>query len=84
MSKQLKIIDQKINEIQPTVSIPGFRKGKAPISIVRKKYEDNVISEAIERLVQDKTKNLLDEKNLKLAPKAPPVATQKILIKMID
>ena len=59
------IIDQKINEIQPTVSIPGFRKGKAPISIVRKKYEDNIISEAIERLVQDKTKNLLDEKNLK-------------------
>jgi len=59
------IIDKKINEIQPTVSIPGFRKGKAPISIVRKKYEDNIISEAIERLVQDKTKNLLDEKNLK-------------------
>ena len=59
------IIDQKINEIQPTVSIPGFRKGKAPISIVRKKYEDNIIPEAIERLVQDKTKNLLDEKNLK-------------------
>ena len=59
------LIDEKINEIQPTVSIPGFRKGKAPISIVRKKYEDNIISEAIERLVQDKTKNLLDEKNLK-------------------
>lgn len=59
------IIDEKINELQPTVSIPGFRKGKAPISIVRKKYEDNIISEAIERLVQDKTKNLLDEKNLK-------------------
>ena len=59
------IIDEKISEIQPTVSIPGFRKGKAPISIVRKKYEDNIISEAIERLVQDKTKNLLDEKNLK-------------------
>jgi len=59
------IIDQKINEIQPTVTIQGFRKGKAPISIVRKKYEDNIISEAIERLVQDKTKNLIDEKNLK-------------------
>ena len=40
-------------------------KEKPPISIVRKKYEDNIISEAIERLVQDKTKNLLDEKNLK-------------------
>ena len=65
ISDQLPFTDEKINEIQPTVSIPGFRKGKAPISIVRKKYEDNIISEAIERLVQDKTKNLLDEKNLK-------------------
>ena len=59
------IIDEKINEILPTVSIPGFRKGKAPTSIVKKKYEDNIISEAIEKLVQDKTKNLLDTKNLK-------------------
>ncbi len=59
------IIDEKIKEILPTVSLPGFRKGKAPISIVRKKYEDNITSEAIEKLVQDKTKNLLDTKNLK-------------------
>ena len=29
-----KIIDSKINELLPTVSIPGFRKGKAPINIV--------------------------------------------------
>ena len=59
------IIDSKIKEILPTVSLPGFRKGKAPINIVRKKYENNIVSEAIEKLVQDKTKNLLDEKNLK-------------------
>jgi trigger factor len=30
-------IESKINEILPTVSIPGFRKGKAPTNIVRKK-----------------------------------------------
>ena len=59
------IIDTKIKEILPTVSIPGFRKGKAPINIVRKKYEDNILSEAIEKLVQNKTKDLLDTKNLK-------------------
>ena len=60
-----KVIDSKIIEILPTVSLPGFRKGKAPISIVRKKYEDNILSEAIEKLVQDKIKDLLDAKNLK-------------------
>ncbi len=59
------IIDSKIKEILPTVSLPGFRKGKAPINIVRKKYEDNILSEAIEKLVQDKTKDLLDTNNLK-------------------
>ena len=60
-----KIIDSKINEILPTVSLPGFRKGKAPINIVRKKYENNVLSEALESLVQTKTKVLLEEKKLK-------------------
>ena len=59
------IIDTKIKEILPTVSLPGFRKGKAPINIVRKKYEANIVSEAIEKLVQDKTRDLLDTKKLK-------------------
>ena len=60
-----KIIESKINEILPTVVLPGFRKGKAPASIVRKKYENNVLSEAVENLVQSKTKDLLEKKNLK-------------------
>jgi len=60
-----KIIDSKINELLPTVSLPGFRKGKAPISIVRKKYENNVLSESLDKLVQTKMKELLDEKKLK-------------------
>ena len=57
-----KIIDSKINELLPTVSLPGFRKGKAPINIVRKKYENNVLSESLDKLVQDKTNDLLNEK----------------------
>ncbi|MDC0193094.1 trigger factor [Pelagibacteraceae bacterium] len=60
-----KIIDSKINELLPTVSLPGFRKGKAPINIVRKKYEKNVLSESLDKLVKDKMKSLLDEKKLK-------------------
>ena len=29
-------VDNKINQILPTVNIPGFRKGKAPLNIVKK------------------------------------------------
>ena len=60
-----KVIDSKINELLPTVSLPGFRKGKAPLNIVRKKYENNVLSESLDKLVQNKMKLLLDEKKLK-------------------
>ena len=60
-----QIIDSKIKEIMPTVALPGFRKGKAPANIVRKKYENNVLSEALEKLLQAKTKDLLEQKKLK-------------------
>ena len=30
-------INVKINEIIPTISLPGFRKGKAPLNVVKKK-----------------------------------------------
>ena len=60
-----EIIDSKIKELIPTVSLPGFRKGKAPVNIVRKKYENNILSESLEKLVQSKTKDLIDKKKLK-------------------
>ena len=50
------MINNKIAEIIPTVSLPGFRKGKAPINIVKKKYENNFLSEVIEKIVKEKTK----------------------------
>ena len=58
-------VNTKINEIIPTVSIAGFRKGKAPFNIVKKKYENNVLSEVIEKIVEQNTKKLIDEKKLK-------------------
>ena len=31
------LINNKINEILPTVTLPGFRKGKVPVNLVKKK-----------------------------------------------
>tara|TARA_B100000029_G_scaffold137935_1_gene132843 strand:- start:3094 stop:4524 length:1431 start_codon:yes stop_codon:yes gene_type:complete len=70
------LINIKINEIMPTVSLPGFRKGKAPINIVRKKYENNFLNEVIQQISQDKIKNLLDEKKIK-AFRSPKVELKK-------
>ncbi len=72
------LIDNKINELLPTVALPGFRKGKAPINIVKKKYENNVLNEVIENLVKDKTKKLLDDKKIK------PLGLPRINIKKYE
>ena len=71
-------INNKISEIIPTVSLPGFRKGKAPLNIVKKKYESNVLSEVLEKIVEEKTKKLLDEKKLK-AFRQPKVEVKKYI-----
>jgi len=59
------LINDKINELLPKVTLPGFRTGKAPVNIVKKKYETNVLNEVMEQLIQDKTKKLINEKKLK-------------------
>ncbi len=59
-------INKKIKDIIPTISIPGFRKGKAPINIVRKKYEDSVLNEVIQNVVNSKTSDLIKEKKYNL------------------
>ena len=60
------LLNNKINEILPSVTLPGFRTGKAPVNIVKKKYESKFLSEVMEKLIQDHTKKLIEEKKLKL------------------
>ena len=69
-------INKKIEDLIPTVSIAGFRKGKAPLNIVKKKYENNILNEVIEKIVEENTKKLLDEKKLK-AFRQPKVEIKK-------
>lgn len=46
-------LNQAYKEIQRDAQIPGFRKGKVPMSVVRKQYKNQVIRNTFERLVSD-------------------------------
>ena len=59
------LLNNKINELMPKVTLPGFRPGKAPFNIVKKKYENNYIAEIIEKISQEKTSNLIEQKKIK-------------------
>ena len=57
--------DLKIKELVPKTNLPGFRPGKAPLSLVKKKYENDVLNEVINTVIQEKSRKLLEEKKYK-------------------
>lgn len=62
-----KIVDDRLAELGKTVEIDGFRKGKAPVSILRTKYEQNVMGEALEKSAQESITKVVDENKLRPA-----------------
>ena len=60
-----KKIENKIKELAPKTNLPGFRPGKAPINLVKSKYEKDILGEIINNTIQENSKKLLEEKNLK-------------------
>lgn len=60
-----KSVDEKIKNIAKTVKMPGFRAGKAPVAMVKQKYEDSVKGEALEDLVQKTTQEVVKTQNLR-------------------
>ncbi|MCI4624994.1 MAG: trigger factor [Candidatus Magnetoovum sp. WYHC-5] len=57
-------IRKALNELRGKTNIAGFRPGKAPISLVEKKYGKNVESEVIGRLVPEYYYKAVQQNNL--------------------
>jgi len=51
--------EKQLKHIQKHIQLPGFRPGKTPMSIVKKKYGSMAFYEAFEELLKDKTKETL-------------------------
>lgn len=50
-----------------SVRLPGFRPGKAPATMVRRKFADAIRQEALEALVRDAYKEVIETQDLKVA-----------------
>jgi trigger factor len=60
-------ITRRLNEIGRTVRLPGFRPGKVPISVLKKRYGRAVMGEVLERVVNDGSNEALRARNLRPA-----------------
>ncbi len=59
--------EKRLAELGKTMQLPGFRPGKVPMSMVRKRYGDAVAAEIAEGAVNEATDQVLAERGLRPA-----------------
>jgi trigger factor len=60
----------RLDELGRTIRLPGFRPGKVPMQILRRRYGPSVLGEVLESTVQDSSADTIRERNLR--PALPP------------
>jgi trigger factor len=63
-------VTDRLTEVGKQVRLPGFRPGKVPMSLLRKRFGESVRGEVIESTIQESTQKAMIEKDLK--PAAQP------------
>ena len=68
-----KDVTDKLNgslvQISKDVEIEGFRKGKAPLNIVKQRFGQNALNQTLDELIKSTTNEVIRKNNLKLAIK---------------
>ncbi len=59
-----KVAEKVARDIARIARIPGFRPGKAPITLVRRRFADDIQGEVVQSLVPEYLEKALDEKKL--------------------
>lgn len=59
--------DQAARRYAGSVRLPGFRPGKAPPAMVKKRFKDAIRQQVIESLVQEAFQEVMDREQLKVA-----------------
>lgn len=63
------VLSDVINRYKVNAFLPGFRKGKAPVSLIKRKFWDSIKQDVVTKLVKDEYTKKLDE--FKIDPVAP-------------
>lgn len=71
-------VDNALNSYAKRATIPGFRKGKAPMSLIKKQYEEAVTLEEINKQVSDTLNQYITDNNIRLLGQPIPQETQAL------
>jgi trigger factor len=71
-------VETALKEYRKKVEIPGFRKGMAPIGLIKKKYEAPLKYEEINKIIQDSVGKYIDENKLDLISAPLPIEIEEL------
>ena len=57
-------INDVARKLTKTVSVPGFRKGRVPVDVVKRRFADRIRNDAIKALVEVRVKDVLTERGI--------------------
>ena len=67
-AKDIEIrIEARLEEIRRTANLPGFRPGKVPVSMLRKRYGEALRGEILEQALSESSAQAISENNLRPA-----------------
>ncbi len=70
-------VDSELRKLRKKVSLKGFRKGKTPISFVKKVYGKQVMAEAINNLLTEELTNYLKDNQIDILGQPLPVEEEE-------
>lgn len=71
-------VSNRLKELSGTVRIPGFRPGKVPVSLMKKRFGASVMGEVLEKAVNEATAKTMTDKGIR------PAVQPKIEITSFD
>ena len=57
----------RLDELRKTITMKGFRRGKVPLSIVRRHYQPRVLGEVLQQTIETRSREVLEERELRPA-----------------
>jgi trigger factor len=71
-------VSSRLSDLASTVQLPGFRPGKVPLALVKRRYGDGVMGEVVQEAVNEATQRVISDRGLR------PVLSPKVELKSFE
>ncbi|MEE2700266.1 MAG: trigger factor [Bacteroidota bacterium] len=72
-------VDKILKDYRKKAQMPGFRKGKTPMSIIQKQYKTSVTVEQVNRLIQDELYKHITENKVNVLGSPMPIKSEQVI-----